>query len=65
METVIVYLSLSFFILWVVAFSFSMGTLVWFQAIHLIHSINNKLDELARPIADFINRILFYLHLSR
>jgi hypothetical protein len=65
METFIVYLSLSFLLLWIVAFSFSMGTLLWFQVMQLIHLINFRIDEMTHQANDFLHRLLFYLHLSR
>ena len=65
METFIVYLSLSFFTLWIVAFSLSVGTVIWFQFIHLVSAVNYRLDEIGHQISEVMHRLLFYLHLSR
>jgi hypothetical protein len=65
METIFVYLSLSFLTLWIVAFSLSMGSLLWFQLVQFIQMINARLDELGDHASEFIHRLLFYLHLSR
>ena len=65
METLFVYLGLSFLMLWIIAFSFSMGSLLWFQCVHLIQLINFRLDEAGQQLNAFVSRLLFYLHLSR
>jgi len=65
METLFVYLSLSFLMLWIIAFSLSMGSLLWFQCVHLIQLINLRMDEVGAQVNGFVNRLLFYLHLSR
>ena len=65
METFLVYLSLSFLMLWIVAFSLSMGTLLWFQCMHLIQHINFRLDVIGQQMSEYLHRLLFYLHMSR
>ena len=65
METLFVYLSLSFFMLWIIAFSLSVGSLLWFQCVQLIQLINFRMEEAAQQMSGFVNRLLFYLHLSR
>ena len=59
METLFVYLGLSFIMLWIVAFSFSMGSLLWFQCVHLIQLINFRIDEASQHFNNFVNRLLF------
>jgi hypothetical protein len=65
MEAFFVYLSLSFLFLWIIAFSLSMGTLLWFQMIQLAQHVNHRLDEIGQRVNELMNRLLFYLHLSR
>lgn len=65
METIFIYLTVSFMMIWIVAFSISMGSLLWFQIVHLIQNVNFRLDEIGGQISMQIQRILFFLHLSR
>jgi|GEM_PF-4728042 len=65
MEAFLVYFGLSFVLVWMVAFSLSMGTLLWFQFVHLVQHVNSALDEIGHHVGEYMHRLLFYLHLSR